>query len=216
MIRERYPDHGLMGEESLQVSYPSPPLPSPYSWSIDPIDGTTNYINSLPLYTHSVACCRDGVTLAGCVYNPSTGEMYLAAKGDGAYKVLAAGTTEETEPERLVIEEGDMRPLSSWVVNVGFPAEPKSRAKSLKNIPLLAPHVRGLRMLASAAMTTCLVAEGRLQGYVSYGLYEYDYRAARLVLEEAGGEVRGMGGGKGDLMFSVGGEGAEEMWRLIK
>jgi len=80
-IRERFPDHGLMSEES-----PERRSPSPFRWIVDPLDGTTNYAHGYPCFCVSVAVEHEGAVVAGAVYDPILDESFTAAKGEGAYR----------------------------------------------------------------------------------------------------------------------------------
>jgi len=78
VIRAAYPDHDIVGEESGELGNASA-----YQWVIDPLDGTTNFVNGIPLFAVSIAVLKDGVPVVGVVYNPATDAMYSAEKGSG-------------------------------------------------------------------------------------------------------------------------------------
>ena len=78
-IRERFPDHGIFGEESGETAGAGE-----YRWVIDPIDGTVNFIHGFPYYSISIALQKQGKTVAGVVYSPRLNELYAAAAGHGA------------------------------------------------------------------------------------------------------------------------------------
>ncbi len=80
-IREAFPDHGVLSEES-----PEQASPSPYRWIVDPLDGTTNYAHGYPCFCVSVGVERDGEMAAGVVYDPLLDELYAATAGAGAFR----------------------------------------------------------------------------------------------------------------------------------
>ena len=110
MIAERYPDHAILGEEGGCRGNAA----SDWRWVVDPLDGTTNYSQGLPLFTVSIALQYRGETIVGVVYAPYLNELFTATKGGGAYLQYAS-----REPERIRV--GEKQTLATSVIASGFP-----------------------------------------------------------------------------------------------
>lgn len=178
-ILERYPDHAILGEEDGVQGTAG----SDYRWVIDPLDGTTNFSQGLPLFTVSIALQYCGKTVIGAVYAPVLNELYTATAGGGAFLQTASGRA-----QRLVV--GRKESLATTVLATGFPydkdVDPDNNSD---NVARIVPHVRDLRRLGSAAYDLCCVAAGWLDGYWELALHEWDVCAAELIVREAGGVV---------------------------
>lgn len=171
-IRETYPEHSILSEESGAEAYGSQ-----YRWVIDPLDGTTNFSQGLPLYSISIGIEKDGETVAGVVYDSYLDELFHAVKGEGAFL--------NGEP----IAVSGKQALNESVVATGFPVDKHlTPDNNLDNVSRVMPKVRGLRRLGSAAMDLCYVAAGFLDGYWEMNLYPWDVCAGLLIVKEAGGE----------------------------
>lgn len=173
-IAKTYPDHAVLGEESgMHAGH------SDYRWVIDPLDGTTNYSQGLPVFAVSIALQYRGETLLGVVYAPYLDELYEACRGQGA--------TLNGRPIR-VSEKSEM---ARSVVATGFPIDKdRNPDNNLDNLSRILPRVRGVRRMGSAAYDLCSVAAGFLDGYWELNLHEWDVCAGALIVAEAGGEVR--------------------------
>lgn len=110
MIAERYPDHAILGEEGGSRGCAE----SDWRWVVDPLDGTTNYSQGLPVFAVSIALQHKGETVVGVVYAPYLGELFTAVKGGGAYLQYAS-----RKPERIRV--GEKRTLATSVIATGFP-----------------------------------------------------------------------------------------------
>ena len=170
-IKTHYPSHSILSEEMGREQGESE-----YRWIIDPLDGTTNFSNGLPLFSVSIGveCC--GEMVIGVVYAPYLNELFYAVKGQGAFlngKLITPSTKTS---------------LSQAVIATGFPVDKdRTSDNNLDNVARVLPQVRGLRRLGSAAIDLCYVAAGFLDGYWELNLHEWDVAAARLIVEEAGG-----------------------------
>ena len=109
-ITECYPDHAILGEEGGCRGNAA----SDWRWVVDPLDGTTNYSQGLPLFTVSIALRHRGETVVGVVYAPYLNELFTATKGGGAFLQYAS-----REPERLRV--GQKQTLATSVIATGFP-----------------------------------------------------------------------------------------------
>ncbi|MED1646595.1 inositol monophosphatase family protein [Brevibacillus agri] len=180
MILQRFPDHGILGEER---TFAEDPAKYETLWVIDPIDGTTNFVHQQINFSVSIAIYHKGEGLVGVVYDPSRDELFYAVKGEGAYL--------NDRPLRLdravSLEEALLCTSVFW----------NKRAEQMGIdliVKKLAGKVRGMRLLGSAALEMAYVAAGRLDGYVSLSLNAWDFGAGRIIVEEAGGRVTTMTG----------------------
>lgn len=173
-IAKAYPAHAVLGEESgMHAGH------SDYCWVIDPLDGTTNYSQGLPVFTVSIALQYRGETMLGVVYAPYLDELYEALRGKGA--------TLNGRPIRV----SGKREMPRSVVATGFPIDKdRNPDNNLDNLARILPHMRGVRRMGSAAYDLCCVAAGFLDGYWEFNLHEWDVCAGTLIVTEAGGEVR--------------------------
>ena len=169
-----YPGHAILAEESGEESGAAGE--DCWRWIIDPLDGTTNYSQGLPIFSVSIALEHNGVTQLGIVYAPYLDELFHAVRGEGAYlngyPIKVSGKTE----------------LDRAVLSTGFPVDKLLTSdNNLDNFSRIMPLVRGIRRLGSAAVDICYVAAGFLDGYWEVNLHKWDVAAAELILAEAGG-----------------------------
>lgn len=169
-IRAKYPDHSILAEESGET------LRAPrWRWVIDPLDGTTNFSQGLPVFCVSIGLELEGRPVAGVVYAPYLDEMFHAVEGSGAWL--------NGKP----IKCGDKSSLDRCVVATGFPVDKDVNPdNNLDNVARVLPHVRGLRRIGAAAMDLCYVAAGYLDGYWELNLHRWDVSAAMIIMQEAG------------------------------
>jgi myo-inositol-1(or 4)-monophosphatase len=185
LILERRPDDAVLGEEAGSQTGTSG-----VRWIVDPIDGTVNFLYGIRQYAVSIAAERDGRTVAGVVLNVADGTEFVAYRdGDGD----SAVATRDGAP----IEVNGPAPLQQRLVATGFSYDPAVRARQARSWGLLLPRVRDLRRMGSAALDICMVAEGGVDAYVEEGVNPWDYAAAALVAEAAGGQVELLVGASG-------------------
>lgn len=178
-ILGRYPGHGILGEEGGVMGTAG----SDYRWVIDPLDGTTNYSQGLPIFSVSIALQHKGETVAGVVYAPYLGELFWASKGGGAYMKSRSG-----EVKRLQVSA--KQTLATSVLATGFPYDKDVNPdNNSDNVARIVPYVRDIRRLGSAAYDLSCIAAGLLDGYWELDLHEWDVCAANLIVREAGGVV---------------------------
>lgn len=172
-INETFPDHDILAEESGEYS-----RQSSWRWVIDPLDGTTNYSQGLPLFCVSIALEHDGEPVVGVVYAPYLNEVFSAVKD--------AGATLNGSP----IHCSKKTSLNMAVVSTGLPVDKKeNRDNNLSAISKVGVEVRGLRRLGSAAIDLCYTAAGILDGYWELALHRWDISAGSLIASEAGATV---------------------------
>jgi myo-inositol-1(or 4)-monophosphatase len=178
-IARRRPEDTVLGEEGGDARDAA----SPVRWLIDPIDGTVNYLLGLPHYAVSVAAESEGTTIAACVVNASTEQVFHAALGHGAY----LGEHRLSGP-RLV-------PLADAVIATGFGYDADRRARQGRVVGELVGRVGNLRRFGSAALDLCALAAGWVDGYFEGPLGEWDIAAGLLIAAEAGVTLSGLHGG---------------------
>ena len=150
-------------------------------WVIDPIDGTTNLIHKYPNYCISIAKVENNITILGLVYNLQTKELFIAEKGKGAFCI---NTTTQREKKLFVSKNNE---LQDSLIGFGCPYN-KSRIDFLfERLSKILKECHDLKRSGPASLDICYVAAGRLDAYIELDLKEWDYRAGKLVLEEAGG-----------------------------
>ncbi|MFD0672292.1 inositol monophosphatase family protein [Cohnella sp. GCM10027633] len=189
LIATHFPHHAFLGEEGVE---PGPEASArairemgdeEYLWIVDPVDGTTNYVHGFPFYSVSIALAHRGQVIVGVVYDPSRDELFVAERGKGAY---VRGRSMQVSPEET---------LSRSLVATGFPADQHvALPANMKGIQALAPKVRNLRIVGSAALHLAYVAAGRLSGFWEYNLSAWDIAAGSLLVEEAGGRMSDLNG----------------------
>lgn len=149
-------------------------------WCIDPIDGTTNFVNGIPLFAVSIAYLVDHQPALGVVYNPVTDEAFYAARGAGAF----------LNGNELPLR-GSTSDLRDAVAGVDF----KRISHHLGDELAVRPPYYSQRNFGSSALEWCFVAAGRLDVYLHGGQMLWDYAAGSLILSEAGGVAEPLGGG---------------------
>lgn len=172
-IGAAYPGHGFLSEECGGEN-----TDAEYVWVIDPLDGTTNYTQGIPIFAISLALQYLGETVLGVVYQPVLDEMFTAVKGNGAYL---------NGREISVSAKTD---LAKCVLATGFPYDKAiHKNNNADYFSYFVPRVRGLRRLGAAAYDLAGVAAGRLDGFWELNLSLWDVAAGILLVEEAGGRV---------------------------
>jgi myo-inositol-1(or 4)-monophosphatase len=178
LLKENFPRHSFLSEEDLKVENEKELL-----WVIDPLDGTTNYAQSLPVFSVSIAFLLEGIPRVGVVYAPLLQEMFHAVKGGGAFlngKPLAVSRERE---------------LGNSVLGTGFPYDIReSSQNNIEHFSRFLLKTRALRRMGSAAIDVAYTAAGRFDGFWELKLLPWDIAAAMLMVQEAGGEVTDFAG----------------------
>ncbi|MFN0264634.1 inositol monophosphatase family protein [Tepidamorphus sp. 3E244] len=173
-LEKARPDYGFLLEEGGEVKGKDPQ----HRWIVDPLDGTTNFLHSIPLFAISVGLERDGEIVAGIVYNPVSDELFAAERGKGAY----------LNERRLRVAA--RRKLDDCVVTLGIPHLGRGdHAEWLDTQRKLMERVQGVRRTGSAALDLAWVAAGRFDGFVEKGLSAWDIAGGMALVREAGGYV---------------------------
>ena len=182
VIKNAFPDHGIVSEEIREkISN------SDYKWIIDPIDGTVNFANGIPVCCVSIGLEFKGEMLMGAVFNPILNEFYFAEKGKGA-----------TLNDQQISVGGKTRLITSCIAT-GFPYTYLEHPNGpLVVFSKLIKSGIPVRRLGSAAIDLCWVACGRFDGFYEHELHAWDSAAGFLIVEEAGGKVTNLKGEKYD------------------
>lgn len=176
-IREAYPDHAILAEESGALGE------SEHQWIIDPLDGTTNFIHGFPQYAVSIAYAQAGVVQHGVVYDPTRNELFTASRGRGAFL-----------NDRRIRVSRRIR-LNDSLVGTGFPYRAFEHADAyMKMFRELTEKTAGLRRPGAASLDLAYVACGRFDAFFEIGLAPWDFAAAALMVQEAGGLVSDFAG----------------------
>jgi myo-inositol-1(or 4)-monophosphatase len=172
-----YPDHHIVGEEGGGMG--APRAEAAYRWYVDPVDGTTNFANGIPVFAISLALTdADMNPLVGVVYNPAQDELFSAAKAHGATR----------NGERIYVS--DKAVLQQCVLASGFPYDKYTDSENnLDRWGKFLVRTRGLRRMGAAALDCCYVAAGRFDGYWEAKVHPWDVLAGILCVTEAGGTI---------------------------
>ncbi len=171
-IRAEFPDHGFLTEET------DSDLPAAGSiiWVIDPIDGTTSYSRSLPLFCISIAAISAfGEQLLGVVYDPMHDEMFTAIRGKGAW----------LNGRSLHVSQVDT--LNDAVLSLDWCSDPALRRKTFSTLTKIGKEARTIRAIGTAALAISWIAAGRLDIYLNFQIKSWDVAASTLIVQEAGG-----------------------------
>jgi myo-inositol-1(or 4)-monophosphatase len=173
VIRSQFPDHFILSEETGNVA-----TDSAYKWIIDPIDGTINFAQGIPICCVSIGLEKNGEMLMGAVYAPFLNEFYFAEKGKGAF----------LNDRQIHVSKQD-KVINACLVT-GFPyTYVNSENGPLQVFERLIKKGVPVRRLGSAAIDLCWVAAGRFDGFYEHKLNAWDSAAGFLLVEEAGGKV---------------------------
>jgi myo-inositol-1(or 4)-monophosphatase len=173
VIKNDFPDHFILSEEAGEIV-----MDSSYKWIIDPIDGTINFANGIPICCISVGLEYNGKIILGAVYNPIMKEFFIAEKGLGA-----------TLNDKKIAVSSKTAVVNSCLVT-GFPYTYLDTPNGpLQVFEKLIRKGVPVRRLGSAAIDLCWVACGRFDGFYEHKLQAWDSAAGFLMVEEAGGKV---------------------------
>jgi myo-inositol-1(or 4)-monophosphatase len=177
-IQREFPDHAILAEESGRSK-----MISEYQWVIDPLDGTTNFANGIPIFSVTIGLFKSNSPILGVTYDPLRDEMFLAEVGCGA--------TLNNNPIHVSAQTN----LEHAVISTGFPYDLRTNPRNnLEQFVQFQLRTRAVRHLASAALDCAWTAMGRLDGYWEFGVQPWDIGAGVLIVREAGGRVTSVNG----------------------
>jgi myo-inositol-1(or 4)-monophosphatase len=173
------PGYGFLGEEGGRQEGAD----KTHCWIVDPLDGTTNFLHGIPQFAISIALEREGVIVAGVIYNPANEELFVAERGKGAF----------LNDQRLRVAA--RRRLAESVIACGLPHLGRGDlALFRKEFAAVQEKVAGIRRFGAAALDLAWVAAGRLDAFWERNLSSWDMAAGLLMVREAGGFVSDLDG----------------------
>jgi len=173
------PDAGFITEEETVNT-----IGKTFTWIIDPLDGTTNFIHGIPTFSISIALYEENVPVIGVVYEINRGEMFSTYKGGAAYL---------NNKEIRVSKNSN---LSQCLLATGFPYyQFDKQPQYMQLFTEMMQKCHGLRRIGSAAVDLAYVACGRFDAYFEYNLNSYDVAAGAYLVQQAGGKILNFAGG---------------------
>lgn len=169
IIIEAFPTHSILGEETGLTDNKSE-----YKWHIDPIDGTRNFANGIPIFAVSIALEYKGEVIVGAVYNPPTKNLFYAEKGKGAY----------LNNKRIFVSKDEINQAMVTVSTSKKEIDQKLYRELLHDFPG-GRVVRSVRDIGCAALDLAYVARGGFEANIQLGLSTYDFAAGVLLVQEA-------------------------------
>ncbi len=184
-IREFFPDHTFLCEEGgLEGDNPTT-----IRWIIDPLDGTVNFVHSIPMFSVSIAATFNGEVLSGVILHPLLGELFVAEKGKGAF----------LNGKRLHVSQSDI--LETSFIATGFPYNVHENPHHcIELFSSFAKMGTPIRRIGSAAIDLAYVAASRFDAFWEVTLNPWDIAAGTLLIEEAGGKVSRFDGKPIDIL----------------
>jgi myo-inositol-1(or 4)-monophosphatase len=208
-LREAFPDHRILGEESQGKDWRVWDEPGPPMWLIDPLDGTVNFAHGFPHVGVSLALLEQGRPTVGVVYDPLRDETVAASAGGGA--------TRDGQPIHVLSVER----LADALLATGFPYDRRTAVdNNTRRLDHFLRRSYGVRRAGAAVLDLSYVACGRLGGFWEIRLHPWDVAAGSLIVQEAGGRVTDFDGGpdylSGEFIVASNGLIHDEMLRVIK
>ena len=199
-LRQILPEAGFITEEGTAGEESNP---NELYWVIDPLDGTANFIHSLPIYCVSVGLVQNSIPIAGVIYHLGTEELFYGWQGGGAWcspPIPNRGNRSDSPigdlgPTRLKVSGTST--LGDSLLATGFPYYKfEKQDRYLKILETLMQRCHGLRRMGAAAIDLAYVAAGRFEAFYEYNLNSWDMAAGALLILEAGGQITDFSGGQ--------------------
>ena len=179
-LQDRLPDHKILSEEAGVVG----PAGAAYEWIVDPLDGTNNFLQGLPIWGVSVACRKGADILAGTIYDPLGDHLFVASRGGGA------------RWNGDVMSVSDQDGLSGSFLATGYPFRAHGAVDTyLRVFRDVFLQARAIRRCGAASIDLAYTAAGIYDGFFEFRLSAWDIAAGALLIEEAGGRVTDLDGG---------------------
>jgi myo-inositol-1(or 4)-monophosphatase len=178
-LRSHFPKHAIVAEEGGKYDNVSTGASPPYCWYVDPLDGTTNFAHGYPCFSISIALAEISQDaedlLVGVVYQPISGELFTAVKGEGAFL------------NNKKIQVSSVERLATSLLATGFPSVKRAQNPNIHYYWEFTLRSHAVRRDGSAALDIASVACGRFDGFWEFGLNPWDTAAGVLLIREAGG-----------------------------
>jgi myo-inositol-1(or 4)-monophosphatase len=176
-LSARFPDHAFIAEESGVNG------DAEFTWLIDPLDGTTNFLHGIPHYCTSIGLRHAGRIVVGVILDPAKDHLFTATEGGGAFL--------DGRPIRVAVRDG----LDEAVIGTGFPFTDWSYLDAyMDSLRDVMRRCAGIRRAGAAALDLAYVAAGWLDGFWEMNLNAWDVAAGSLLIREAGGIVTDFAG----------------------
>lgn len=177
-LEKNFPEHNIIAEENGNQN-----KDSEFSWVIDPIDGTHNFMHSHPHCCTSIALMKDGQPMLAVVYDPFRNELFTAIKGRGA----------QLDGRRIRVSSRSK--LAESMLCTGFPYRDMDEIKPwLKTFAIVLPRAQNIHRTGSSVLDFAYVACGRYDGFWEFGMKQWDIAAGALLVSEAGGLITDVSG----------------------
>ncbi len=191
LISDRYPDHNLLTEETGLIDNGSP-----YTWIVDPLDGSSNFVNHNPFFAVSICLALENVPISGVIFSPYLQEIVVARHGHGCTlngRPVRVSTTSRLDKSYIVSCPGG-DPDNHRFARMGY---------------TMLQTVKDFRMMGSAAIEAYMIAAGRADAFITLNISPWDVAAGVICVQEAGGSVTDLEGNpwqldKSDLLMSNG------------
>lgn len=178
-LKDILPESGFIVEENTVTE-----KGEKWNWIIDPLDGTTNFIHGVPLFSISIALQENSEIVLGIVYELNLNECFYAWRGSKAYL------------NNNEIKVSDTKSVNDSLIATGFPYYDYTKLSEYNEIFIyLLKNSRGIRRLGSAAVDLAYVACGRFDAFYEYGLKPWDVAAGAFIVQQAGGSNFDFNGG---------------------
>ena len=184
-LKRSYPRHAILAEEGGQMG--SKDKRNQFTWVVDPLDGTHNYLRGFPHYAVSIALMEAGEPKVGVVFDPLRNELFTAVRGRG------------TQLNERRVRVANRPGLKDALLATGFPFRQRRHLDAhlaMTRALLVEQEAEDLRRTGSAALDLAYVACGRVDGFYEFGLQPWDMAAGWLLVREAGGKLCDMRGGE--------------------
>lgn len=178
-IKEKYPEHNILIEESGKHD-----KQSDYTWVVDPLDGTHNFIYGLPMFGVSIALMHKQEVILGVIYFPMYEELYVAEKKKGAF----------LNGKKIKVSKKKIKEHNVMVFDAHFGAGDKEN--KLRIFSNLVDYISKVRVFGCATLNLVYVASGKADLGFLINTHSWDFAAGVLIVEEAGGKVTDLKGNK--------------------
>lgn len=183
VLKKAYPDHAFISEEAGTIGNPET---AEYTWIIDPLDGTTNFIRGIPHFAVSIACMKEGRIEHAVILDPIRREEFTASRGGGA----------QVNGRRIRVRKEYEKESALFGTGIPFGEKTDEQMDSFNQVlKSLALGSAGIRRAGAASLDLAYVAAGRLDAFWESNLQSWDIAAGTLLILEAGGLVADFNGG---------------------